>query len=109
MTHDEALKRINLLEKEVKSLREFFASPPTHIISPYGWWLFLDEYEIVNLKAALAATGYECADLQSNPLDVLMSGDWLGQIYNKLDKIITTSYPNFTAEEYRQMANGFIS
>ena len=44
--------------------------------------ILLSDYEVVNLRAALQATGYGMTG--RSPLQVLNNGDWLGQIYQKL-------------------------
>lgn len=77
----------------------------------------LNAYQITNLLQALKATGYdfnaigmnssmEGTDkvLKNNPLSVLNSGDWLGEIYNILKEhyiaIQPSVNPNRTALEY---------
>lgn len=55
--------------------------------------IVLDEYQVSNLKAALEAIGYPADRGHARcPLNVLNTGDWLGELYNKLPE--TTYYPN---------------
>lgn len=48
----------------------------------------LDDYEVANLRSAIEAIGYRLTTEQKviphSPLMVLNTGDWLGQIYQKL-------------------------
>jgi len=51
----------------------------------------LDDYEAVNLLSVLRASGVSDCYMgeqmpQPNPLEVLNSGDWIGQIIRKLEK-----------------------
>jgi hypothetical protein len=70
--------------------------------------LRLDEYEIANLISALeAAVGFAHEDSDPyarlvSPLQVLNSGDWIGQILNKLHDLCPSSEvaPNRKPEEY---------
>ena len=51
--------------------------------------IILNEYQIANLRSALEAAGY-CdwsTQVLNNPLYVLQTGDWLGEIYNKLPEV----------------------
>lgn len=66
----------------------------------------LSDYEVVNLLSALQACGYGAADTKS-PLVVLHSGDWLGQIVQKLQSLAVEAPhgPNRTPQEYARMAN----
>lgn len=48
----------------------------------------LDEYQIANLRAAIQAIGYPAdKDYARCPLNVLNTGDWLGEIYLKLPEV----------------------
>ena len=51
----------------------------------------LNDYEVVNLRSAIEAIGYphDIVERPRNPLMVLNTGDWLGQIYLKLPKVDT--------------------
>lgn len=66
----------------------------------------LTDYELVNLREALRAMGYANWAHDRSPLDVLHSGDWTGQIFNKLQEHVAENdpNPNSTAEEYRKLA-----
>lgn len=61
----------------------------------------LTDYEIANLKSMIEAVGYPSHNYNT-PLGVFNSGDWLGQIYNKLP--IIDYLPNRSPQEYRKMA-----
>jgi hypothetical protein len=62
--------------------------------------LVLSDYEVVNLRAAIHATGYASAyGGPENPLSVLNSGDWIGQIFQRLPYLGEHMRPNATAEE----------
>lgn len=45
----------------------------------------LDEYQAVNLLSALRASGVYGGSLPLNPMKVLNSGDWCGEIIQKLE------------------------
>lgn len=48
----------------------------------------LDEYEVANLRAVIQAIGYPAdKDHPRCPLNVLNTGDWLGELYNKLPEL----------------------
>lgn len=75
-------------------------SLPTHAIT-------LDHYEIANLRVALEACGYGLNNrVERNPLFVLSTGDWLGQIYNKLPAV--EWHPNATPQELAARAKNFV-
>lgn len=64
------------------------------------YWLGLDDYELANLKAALlAGSRWQAGPC---PLDVLNSGDWIGQLTYRLPDVDLR--PNVTVEEYRERA-----
>lgn len=82
--------------------------------------ILLDDYEVANLRAAFEAIGYgqrkceSCGSIKTfwpivgdSPLNVLNSGDWLGQIYNKLPEL--SHAPNVKPEEYAQRARDWKS
>lgn len=62
----------------------------------------LNGYQIANLKSALEAIGYGRHEVR-NPLWVLHTGDWVGEIYWKLPHHVEQA-PNFTPEQLEQMA-----
>lgn len=68
--------------------------------------IVLSEYEATNLQAALQACGYGIsAPKENNPLTVLHTGDWLGQIVQKLQKRPGTHVkPNAEATELIERA-----
>lgn len=54
----------------------------------------LDEYQTANLKAVIEAIGYPADRNHARcPLNVLNTGDWLGELYMKLPETIHY-YPN---------------
>lgn len=60
--------------------------------------IVLDEYHVSNLKAAIEAIGYPAdKNLSRCPLNVLNTGDWIGELYQKLPE--TTYYPNSSAAD----------
>lgn len=62
----------------------------------------LDKYEIANLRSLIEACFYH----QRNPLKVANTGDWIGQIYNKLPEV---DYPpNVTPKELVDRANNYV-
>jgi len=71
----------------------------------------LDNYEVANLRSALEAMGYNTWSKEfhgeryvpTSPLCALNTGDWLGQIYNKLPD--TGHRPNATPQELAKRAN----
>lgn len=75
--------------------------------------ILLDEYEAVNLLSALRASGCYQAMPAPNPLCVLNSGDWIGQIIQKIEKRLSLAHnqdpdsihcPNLRSEQYVQSA-----
>jgi hypothetical protein len=71
--------------------------------APYG--IELDPYEASNLLAALRATGVY-GGVVCSPLGVLNTGDWCGQIIQKLESLgEITHKPNRMAAELAQDAN----
>lgn len=80
-----------------------------HSNIPKRYVIELDEYEISNLRAALDATGcgtwhlsMKDPPIESSPLEVLNTGDWLSQIQNKLPKV--NVLPNHTPDELAESA-----
>lgn len=69
----------------------------------------LNDYQVVNLRAALEAIGYPWKEEKRSPLTVLNSGDWVGEIWLKLDQLTLGKYaaPNDTVESYIERANHF--
>lgn len=72
--------------------------------------IILDEYEIANLKALINAIGYpscgpDAGDSIGHMLAPLQTGDWLGQIYNKLPPV--QFKPNSGAKEMRQSVTDY--
>lgn len=65
------------------------------ITTPTEYSITLSEYEIANLKSFLQITGYGVNDETCIP--ILSSGDWVGQIYNKLPNVKCA--PNRTYKE----------
>lgn len=69
--------------------------------------IVLDSYELINLRTALEAIMQD-----RGPLNALNSGDWVGQIYNKLPKPedatkyynVQLAVPNRSVESYKQLA-----
>jgi hypothetical protein len=67
--------------------------------------ILLSSYEAANLRAALQATGYAVADAES-PLNVMNTGDWLGQVWQKLPYIEESECkPNSSVEEMIRRAH----
>jgi hypothetical protein len=66
--------------------------------------LVLDAYEASNLREALRATGYG-EPFHRSPLSVLHSGDWVGQVWQKVPD--TGHPPNATAAEYAERARSW--
>lgn len=64
----------------------------------------LNEYQIANLTALLEAIGYPYrpGDSVEHPLRMLDTGDWIGEIFNKLP--IVNHIPNKTRDELRNAA-----
>jgi hypothetical protein len=73
--------------------------------------IFLNEYQIANLRAAIEAAGYggwgaeACPVAARNPLYALNTGDWLGEVYLMLPKV--AHRPNRTPEEMAESARVF--
>lgn len=71
----------------------------------------LSDYEIANLRAAIEAAGYNGwapgapPVPDRNPLHVLNTGDWLGEVYNKLPQV--DHPPNVAPEELARRARNF--
>lgn len=59
----------------------------------------LDEYEVANLRTIFEAAGYWASKTKvpRNPLCALDTGDWFGQVYNKLPEVEYT--PNVSARD----------
>lgn len=64
--------------------------------------LILSDYEVANLRAAIHAVGYGAVGGDTSPLGVLNTGDWLGQIFNRLPEVDLK--PNAEADELRERA-----
>lgn len=67
----------------------------------------LDTYEISNLKSVLAATGHSQSDSEfvkigRNPIQVINTGDWMGQLYQKLPDV--DYVPNIEPHELAERA-----
>ncbi len=75
-------------QKEEKTMIDNFNDEQTIVLS---------EYEIANLRSLLEACGYPNGQCPKNPFYAANTGDWLGQIYNKLPKI--NLRPNRTPNE----------
>ncbi len=72
----------------------------------------LDDYEIANLRSALESFGHATWNkdwpgyVERSPLYVLNTGDWVGQIYNRLPPV--EQKPNRTPQELAREANSFV-
>lgn len=67
--------------------------------------IFLNDYHVANLKALLNAIGYPWnggAVEEDNPFWIANTGDWVGEIYNKLP--FTQEMPNETGEAMAERA-----
>lgn len=78
----------------------------------------LNEYQQANLASAIEATGHGTWNpkwgnhVPRNPLYVLNTGDWIGEIYNMLPKpdkkgIYGSCRPNVSPSELAERANNF--
>jgi len=61
----------------------------------------LNQYQLVNLRSALEAIGYPYAQDRS-PLDVLNTGDWIGELHQKL--VQAELKPNAAPADLRKRA-----
>ena len=96
-------RRVHQLEEENVAIRRYFERPEYSLVQNYTrWWLGLDEYELVNVREALRAIMHWQAG--PSPLDVLHSGDWVGQLLMKLESVQSLTQPNRTAAQYREQA-----
>lgn len=94
---------LQVLEDELTSLATAVERKSVRPSSPAHYLIELDEYQIVNLRALIEAIGYPASEIPfANPLNAANTGDWLGEIYNKLP--YTTQHPNLTALEMAQNA-----
>lgn len=102
MYSEELEMEVRQLREENAGLRRFWAEFPKCVPTPRGCWVWFDEYEVANLRAALEAVGNYGGDpgIHPGPLAVLNSGDWVGQIYHKLPKMSGVA-PNKTPLQYR--------
>lgn len=64
----------------------------------------LTAYEIANLRSLIEACGYASGRTR-NPLWVANTGDWIGQVYNKLPAV--EHPPNATAAQLENRAINF--
>mgnify|MGYP003463968239 CR=1 FL=1 len=67
----------------------------------------LNDYEVANLRALIEACGYGRITnrVERNPLYVANTGDWIGQVWQKLPDV---DYPpNATPEQLAARANYF--
>lgn len=68
--------------------------------------IVLNDYEVANLKALIESCGYGLPNrVDRNPLWVANTGDWLGQIYQKLPTVHCD--PNASPDELAKRANEF--
>lgn len=72
----------------------------------------LDGYEVANLRVAIEAMGYPATrepPVPRNPLMVMHNGDWVGQVYSKLPKVVEGDHvPNDTPEGLAAKASSFV-
>ncbi len=66
-----------------------------------GHVIMLSDYEVINLREALTAMGYGMST--RSPLEVMHTGDWVGQLWQKLPWL-TDPRPNVDAETQQARA-----
>lgn len=94
---------LQALEDELTSFANAVERKSVRPSSPAQYLIELDEYQITNLRALLEAVGYPNWEIPfSNPLNAANTGDWVGEIYNKLPEV--DQHPNMTALEMAKTA-----
>lgn len=74
--------------------------------------IHLNDYQVANLKAAIEAAGYYTwnplspTHVPRNPLYALNTGDWIGELYQKLPNIPVE--PNRTPQQMAEDALNFV-
>lgn len=69
--------------------------------------ILLNDYQVVNLLSVLWASGYASV-YGNNPLSVINNGDWTGELWNMLPKLLPAR-PNAEPEELAARARAWCS